>query len=932
MAIRLTVRTKLLAIIVPPLIGLSAFSAVGVLDRLNDQRDAEVREARSAALESLSGLTTSLQMERSAIAAQQTPEVLTARRGATDAAFTEVINRVDKISNATSSLPVLDTQRLGGGLALAQSDIVTQRKADTSVTAGRADVVAKYGQNIDVLIQDSSLISSGLGASSAAWHWLARSSEAESRLLSVGLVYQEQLPLAPTAISEITVLNGQAQTNKEAFRSTADATQNAHLDQLLLQASTVESDKVLASLTTAPTVGIDGDAAKDIAHLGEERLNSLGNWIQSSYHDVGVAASKGLETARRGAQFFFIGAGVAVLLAGLVGLSFARSISKSLRRLTKSARMITTEQLPAMVDSIQSGRPVAPFTSVNEDRRDEFGDVSRALNALGGAITEVAGRQQEALKKGIGDIFVNLARRNQTLLDRQIEFIDRLESNEQDPDQLDSLFKLDHLATRMRRNAESLLVLAEAETPRRRGQDVSITDVVRVAVGEVEDFSRIAIRSVEPASMHGGAAVDVAHLLSELMENGTQYSPPDRPVEVHGSWQADGTYLLAVSDQGVGMNEDQFAGANKLFRDPPRLGFGMNRSLGLVVAAKLASRHDIEVTLGSAIGGGVTAHLVLPAALVHRGEAASTPHAPVEERPTVAMSQVGAPQDAPSANPPVEDHVWSTPPAATPATQQDDYWTTPQPVQPAALQHDWSQPQPVAADPASVTGFAPTAPETTSPFVSQGEDYWTTPQPVEPATPVGGFGIGAGAYNNSGLDNMSVDPFIPPINALEPYQPEEPMPHAAAEVSLGWTPGGEFMSPESVEPASTLEEALAEGVDVESAHVDFMASLSEQEASEMPVETSVTPRTGSSSDPSLFIERMVEPTVEGVSSSGLPVRRKPTTIEPPVDPGERMGATKRSATDKRGLLSRYRSGLATGRAVASSDEPNQRSSADGNDE
>ncbi len=140
---------------------------------------------------------------------------------------------------------------------------------------------------------------------------------------------------------------------------------------------------------------------------------------------------------------------------------------------------------------------------------------------------EVAEEQAALLRKGIGDIFVNLARRNQTLLDRQIEFIDQLEANEEDPDQLENLFKLDHLATRMRRNAESLLVLAGAEPPRRRARPVALADVVRVAIGEVEDFTRINLLSLDEATVGGNAAVDLAHLLSELMENATQFSPPD---------------------------------------------------------------------------------------------------------------------------------------------------------------------------------------------------------------------------------------------------------------------------------------------------------------------------------------------------------------------------------------------------------------------
>ena len=209
---------------------------------------------------------------------------------------------------------------------------------------------------------------------------------------------------------------------------------------------------------------------------------------------------------------------------------------------------------------------------------------------------EVAEEQGALLRKGIGDIFINLARRNQTLLDRQIEFIDQLEANEEDPDQLDNLFKLDHLATRMRRNAESLLVLAGAEPPRRRGRPVALADVVRVAIGEVEDFARISLLALDDVTVGGNVAVDLAHLLSELMENATHFSPPDTTVEIVGHRSETG-YTLSVSDQGIGMSADQLAEANNQLARPPLVGLALSRSLGFIVIGRLSSRFGIAVKL-----------------------------------------------------------------------------------------------------------------------------------------------------------------------------------------------------------------------------------------------------------------------------------------------------------------------------------------------
>ena len=260
-------------------------------------------------------------------------------------------------------------------------------------------------------------------------------------------------------------------------------------------------------------------------------------------------------------------------------------------------------------------RSPRPWRPIDINSKDEIGQLADAFNSIQHVTIEVAEEQGALLRKGIGDIFINLARRNQTLLDRQIEFIDQLEANEEDADQLDNLFKLDHLATRMRRNAESLLVLAGAEPPRRRGRPVALADVVRVAIGEVEDFARISLLALDDVTVGGNVAVDLAHLLSELMENATHFSPPDTTVEIVGHRAEDG-YTLSVSDQGIGMSADQLAEANTQLARPPLVGLALSRSLGFIVIGRLASRFGVAVRLTSSPSGGVTALVTLPPELV----------------------------------------------------------------------------------------------------------------------------------------------------------------------------------------------------------------------------------------------------------------------------------------------------------------------------
>ncbi|HEU5148957.1 MAG TPA: ATP-binding protein, partial [Iamia sp.] len=204
----------------------------------------------------------------------------------------------------------------------------------------------------------------------------------------------------------------------------------------------------------------------------------------------------------------------------------------------------------------------------------------------------------------------------QGLLDRQLEFIDELEAQEEDPDQLEHLFKLDHMATRMRRNAESLLVLAGAEPGRRRGKPVPLTKVALAAVGEIEHFARVDLLDVDECEVVSSAAADLAHLLSELMENATQFSPPDSRVEVVGHGNNGGGYTISITDQGIGMSADQLADANALLTRPPLLGLTLARTLGFIVVGRLAARHGIAVRLVPSPAGGVTAIVSIPTSVL----------------------------------------------------------------------------------------------------------------------------------------------------------------------------------------------------------------------------------------------------------------------------------------------------------------------------
>ena len=412
----------------------------------------------------------------------------------------------------------------------------------------------------------------------------------------------------------------------------------AVIDDLLSVGELVEpGQQALVALDDVSSLGGDPDAFLGISRTALEALSGLEDSIIS---DTITTADDLQSEAERARTLFIVGALGSIAVALGIALAVARATTRPLAKLTNAAYSLSTDKLPGLVERLRS--PDAEGTSLAEtltpidiDSTDEIGQLADAFNSIQQVTVEVAEEQANLLRKGIGDIFINLARRNQTLLDRQIEFIDQLESNEEDPDQLENLFKLDHLATRMRRNAESLLVLAGAEPPRRRGRPVALADVVRVAIGEVEDFARIQLLALDEATVGGNVAVDLAHLLSELMENATHFSPPDTMVEVVGHRASNG-YVISVTDQGIGMSSEQLSEANTQLARPPLVGLSLSRSLGFIVIGRLASRFDISVKLTASPSGGVTALVTLPPTVVEFVDDEATPAAdsPVLEKPS----------------------------------------------------------------------------------------------------------------------------------------------------------------------------------------------------------------------------------------------------------------------------------------------------------
>ena len=281
---------------------------------------------------------------------------------------------------------------------------------------------------------------------------------------------------------------------------------------------------------------------------------------------------------------------VGLVLALGVSVLVAQAITRSVLRLRNAATDVVSRLRGADLD-----REVPVIEPVELGTTDELAEAAAAFNTVVGTTVDLL-EQQARGRKALSEMFVNLGRRNQNLVSRQLRLVDELERNEADSENLKKLFKLDHIATRMRRNAESLLVMAGLEAPRKWKKAVPVLDVLRSAVSEVEQFERVEVTDIDPVRVSGSAAANLAHLVAELTENALRFSPPDTKVIIAGQRSAKGL-RLTITDRGTGMAEADLRAANQRLAEPPRLVDAPTAYLGHFVVGRLAERHDIAVEL-----------------------------------------------------------------------------------------------------------------------------------------------------------------------------------------------------------------------------------------------------------------------------------------------------------------------------------------------
>ncbi|MFJ3307611.1 nitrate- and nitrite sensing domain-containing protein [Streptomyces sp. NPDC086549] len=684
-----TVRAKVVCLLMVPVVSLLALWAYATVSTAQDvsrlrqsQRvDSELRAPISAAV-------TALQAERAA-AVRYATEPAAGQGGSlrelaarTDRAVAGLRLGSDHTVADSEELPRVVAQRLETFVTGAEH-LRTLRAAVLDRRAGWDEAYGQYTQTIATAFGvDGALTgiqADDLGSDARVLLEFSRAGEAlaqEDTVLAgarlTGGLAGERLRLFTGAVYTRRTLTASAvadlpEAQRAAWRDLAGSSAYTAVGAV--------EDKVLASASGARAVDAAPAATWDAAHARvRDGMRAIETDAARTVAGRADPFGRGLLTPAGAAVLF----GLAAVAASLViSVRIGRALVVELVSLRNSALEIARRKLPEAMRKLRAGEEIdiqaeAPSGPSAED---ETGQVAEALGTVHRAALRAAVERAE-LASGISGVFVNLARRSQVLVHRQLSLLDSMERRSEDPNELSDLFRLDHLTTRMRRHAESLIILSGAAPGRAWRMPVSLINVVRAAVSEVEDYARVEVRQLPEASVIGTAVADLTHLLAEIVENAAQFSPPHTRVRITGEPVGNG-YAVEVEDRGLGMGQETLAEANRRIEQSEALDLFDSDRLGLFVVSRLAARHGIKVHLRTSPYGGTTAVVLLPTALLHGVAAERSPRssadveraaeheyarvsgaAPVQEavvasndRPALAVT-APAPEHTPTEDPP----------------------------------------------------------------------------------------------------------------------------------------------------------------------------------------------------------------------------------------------------------------------------------------
>ncbi|MER6762622.1 MULTISPECIES: sensor histidine kinase [Amycolatopsis] len=622
-------RSKLALILLIPTITALVLGVLRVVDDVRSAIELNHTANQVAFAEKVTAVVHDLQRER-ALAVVRISSADPLRQTGLDAQMAKVDRDVDDLRNAAVNLESDDqaaSDRYAHGLQRLDALRPLRAAMTTSAYSDRA-VLDTYSSVLDSLIQLGREVSTAttdrdllrLGTStqsiSEAKEFILRGDSA----LQIA-AFRDNFP--GNLIDETRAAEASGDASITAFLA------NATGDQVQLYNDTYSGPEVderrrlqtqaFSFAQGGQPLNLDGTKLGQDSTVAADKLRAVEvNLLTQLRAQADELASNAVRSAWVGGVIV-IAALVAALMLMLV---IARLMLRPLRVLRKTALDVAYTRLPETVQAIlddpdpvnASKKAVDPVPVLT---RDEIGEVARSFDVVHEQAVKMAA-EQALLRENVNGIFVNLSRRSQRLVERQLGVIDRLEADEQDPDHLASLFELDHLATRLRRNGESLLVLSGAGLAKSVPKPVPAADVIGAAVSEIEQYARIEIGIVPEVAVQGLAIHDLVHVLAELLDNATYFSEPETKITVRAVITRKKALAIQVTDHGVGMTEERLAEVNERLADPPDLDVSVTRRMGLYVVARLAQRHGIEVRLreNEDIEGGVIARVVVPVELL----------------------------------------------------------------------------------------------------------------------------------------------------------------------------------------------------------------------------------------------------------------------------------------------------------------------------
>ncbi|WP_307848541.1 sensor histidine kinase [Microbispora oryzae] len=628
------VRSRLVALILIPTLAALLLGGLRVVTSVNTAAEYQQTNDLARLVDRVAGLTHELQAERDRAAWNATigrPQKATAAVNAqivlADKAVTPVRDLADEVHSAIGS-------RAADELDHILTKLDSLKPLRQQAVQGRllpSAVLQQYSLVIENLLALQEELAKGtqddqLAAMSVTLSALAKEKEAASvqrglltTVLPVGRFEQAQLQDFLGAVSD--------QTNEQrTFRKNATRDERAAYDNTVTGGQVDQAEFLRTLVLDRANAGFSLD------HLDQTSRDDTREWYDAMTQPIDrirtveakltaaiVARSQVLkDDEQRRAIIVAVAVGALLIAVLLITTGVAQSLVRPLRRLRREALEVAGHRLPDTVQRLREagdGAEIPAIAPIGVVARDEIGEVARAFDEVHREAVRLAG-DEARLRSNVNAMFVNLSRRTQTLVERQLSLIDGLEQGEQDEQRLGNLFKLDHLATRMRRNSENLLVLAGQEPTRRWGQPVPIVDVVRASLSEVENYERVNLQVQPGAAVVGQSVNDVVHLVAELVENAISFSPRETKVTVSSNRIDGGGLIISVSDQGIGMTPDELAQTNYRLANPPVVDVSVSRRMGLFVVGRLALRHGIRVQLRQQDTGGLTAMVLLPESLL----------------------------------------------------------------------------------------------------------------------------------------------------------------------------------------------------------------------------------------------------------------------------------------------------------------------------